>query len=1238
MLHGLLPEAVAQQSNAAFPRTAPPSSNAPAGADTGVAQSKETQPKEAQPRDKGVEQVQAAADRRIRVPYLTGLTLDEARKTAERAGLPIEVRSIESKLPPGRVIRQSPAAEALVPAATTITLFVASSTAAGSSAPAKETQPSANIAPSTQAGAKAATTDPCAAIADSAERLACYDRLSTRPGAPAAKATTTSESKDRPAWAGPPELLGIAIAGDGRRGVAVGAGGVLIVTNDGGDLWKAWRIGASDISAVALSETGNELVVVDAAGARLLSFEDALAGRTDGARTTQLGTGLKAVWRQGDMWIVFGSAGNWYSSTDGAAWTSRQRLDGEFLTRASIEDADLIAMRRGPSSSILRRTAGSRESGWSMLAELPNEHVVALLPLASGSIIAATASGHRYESADGGTLWTRSGTSMPVPRAASTASGSTWMVGNHGAIYSVDRRGNVVPRTSGADGLVTAVAFDRADSRAENLWLAAASGLVLRSVDGARTFEPVGQVPFRVKSLAFSSALRGSARGGAEEEAETSDSGASWTRRAGSAAPVTSDAPGKPRAISSAPARGDGSAAAVLLVLGDRQSRNFASPLAPYARSVAPWAYVAGLAALALLAFAALVPPRPKVQSASVADMLASDKPLDRVTRTDPLKLGPLSAGLARFLRNEATEPPLTIAITGAWGSGKSSLMNLLAGEMRRYGISVVTFNAWHHQKEEHLLASMLTAVKDQAPPRWYSLSGLEFRWHLGMARARRAPLVTALLFFVLGAVIYLALNPGPLQPFADLVKRFTEFVLNPSKGFDWDVSKIPEKLFGAGAFATAVASALTALRRLRAFGVDPAQLTATLASNFSLKEASAQASFRERFAREFCEVTTAMRSGSRPRVLTIFIDDLDRCRPEAVLEVLEAVNFLVSSGDCYIVLGMARERVEACVGLGFEKVAVELVNLASEGKPGEPDADEARRKRREYARQYLEKLINIEVPMPVATVAQAQEIIADDDRRDPRQGGPFEVPAWLASIASFWPLLLAAGLFAAGVGGAQWLARTAPDTAPAAGSPIIASDQKGPAEPAPIELPTKAATATDRAAAGSGELRDAQDGSYGWAPVAALLALAALALVAARLRRVSTVVRDSSDFRLALKIWLPVVVLHQNTPRSIKRFINRVRYLAMLRGQPAPGESDPGPMLVMLAALQQSGAPSLASLADFSTIASQARSDPSAPAAGAVAEALKLQDELLRGAIAPGQFADERRWFEENVTSAHMS
>jgi hypothetical protein len=98
----------------------------------------------------------------------------------------------------------------------------------------------------------------------------------------------------------------------------------------------------------------------------------------------------------------------------------------------------------------------------------------------------------------------------------------------------------------------------------------------------------------------------------------------------------------------------------------------------------------------------------------------------------------------------------------------------------------------------------------------------------------------------------------------------------------------------------------------LQAFGTNPAALLTTISQGNRIADLDAQISFREKFAKEFRDVTQALGVDQQ---LVVFIDDLDRCRPENVRDVLEAVNFLVSSGECFVVMGLERKSVAAAVG-----------------------------------------------------------------------------------------------------------------------------------------------------------------------------------------------------------------------------------------------------------------------------------------------------------------------------------
>ncbi|MDR4519603.1 MAG: P-loop NTPase fold protein [Nitrosomonas sp.] len=122
-----------------------------------------------------------------------------------------------------------------------------------------------------------------------------------------------------------------------------------------------------------------------------------------------------------------------------------------------------------------------------------------------------------------------------------------------------------------------------------------------------------------------------------------------------------------------------------------------------YQRFPAPWFYLI-LLVIALLYVAAFglrarQNRQAQQQPASIAYLGVSDQPAGP-GRADLVGARRVALGLTRFLTNENTQPPLTIAITGEWGSGKSSVMNYLFANLKRKGLRPVWFNAWHHREE----------------------------------------------------------------------------------------------------------------------------------------------------------------------------------------------------------------------------------------------------------------------------------------------------------------------------------------------------------------------------------------------------------------------------------------------------------------------------------------------------------------------------------------------------------
>ncbi len=804
---------------------------------------------------------------------------------------------------------------------------------------------------------------------------------------------------------------------------------------------------------------------------------------------------------------------------------------------------------------------------------------------------AGTATGQIAQSIDAGKNWiikTTLPNAQPITAIAFPTPAAGWVIDDTGSLFAID--GTTAKKTIFSDPQprLTCMHF----SSARHGWVAGYSGAILVTDDAGQTWSrQITAATDDLTSIRFASdARKGWAVCANGTILTTADGGATWA---------------VPR----------------------------------YSRWPAPWYYFCWLILLGLFVPGLKKPPPILAKTTVIEGVGASDRPLEEGD-ADPLHFGETAAALSMFIRNENTPPPLTIAITGPWGSGKSSLMNLLKADLDRNHFRTVSFNAWHHQKEEHLLAALLENVRAQSLPRWWTRDGIEFRWSLLKLRLRRnwltAIIWLAMLSFTAGLVAQNYHHVAEAMKRAgNLIASVSDQVSNtingkksvdepkpppasPSAGpsitpaghrNSLDHPTVPTRVAPAraptvqpagaavslpaelrpppattsaaiitsavpqtprqespehsptvgGAWILALLASAGGLLRvlytsLTAFGVDPANLLATKRADSNKEDISAQTSFRYRFAKEFADVTEAL----NPKSMVVLIDDLDRCRPKNVLAVLEAVNFLVSSGDCYVVLGMDPDKVVPSIGLGFKDVASEMaerVKVAA-GPPIDP-TDVARVQRWDFAQQYLEKLVNIEVPVPRVRPEQALLLTGV-----PQEEVPPRHPWWQRPPRIVWDLLqrlvlspvpwvlcLCALCFLVGRNYIQM---------PTDDSPVAVAR--------PLDATAKAATgvtaATQTAVTPPDHL--ANPGTL-WAGLdqrPSLLLLLVMAVPVALLAgwllsiRSDIEVKDSPDFSAALAIWNPLIYAPRKTPRSVKRYMNRVRYFAMCQRTPDPPRS----------------------------------------------------------------------------------
>lgn len=562
-----------------------------------------------------------------------------------------------------------------------------------------------------------------------------------------------------------------------------------------------------------------------------------------------------------------------------------------------------------------------------------------------------------------------------------------------------------------------------------------------------------------------------------------------------------------------------------------------------------PPGYFLLLLLVLLLVWPVLRAPKVEVVKESIADQLVSDRPLED-ERFDVLGLSRKAEALAEFLANPRTEPPLTFGIMGEWGKGKSSLMNLLRGRLNRDGFTTVWFNAWHHQSEESLLASLLETIRRTRIAPWWTLDGLRFRSNLIAKRLVNGRELDWLLLLS-GFVLFLVLcrwNPMGIQWNLASVESFVDGV----DGKGW-----LNRLLDGGALLVTMfplgISFLTFWRLIRkglvVFNSKPSRLLADLAGKATLGDMSEKVGFREEFRREFSEVAEALRHAP----LVVFIDDLDRCQPGKVMEILESINFLVTCGPCYFVVAMDKRQITRAIIVEDSQV----INLFQ-------DKGEA------HAQEYLEKIINIEVPVPEPGPDSYKRLMTLQEAV-PGRSSRISDARWQETLKNL-PIYLVLG-FLLYLSGSLLRAPAAVPilTGLTADTLKTGSDSSVTLAGTPVSshnLATQGENASNPTLPTGIGLEAALP--FAWDPISppvflsgtqapwtrpfavaipalcgALLAWAALAWIFQRRRRTF---RDSQDFLQAVDAWHPLIFLGARTPRAVKKFLNRLRFFAVLR------------------------------------------------------------------------------------------
>lgn len=298
----------------------------------------------------------------------------------------------------------------------------------------------------------------------------------------------------------------------------------------------------------------------------------------------------------------------------------------------------------------------------------------------------------------------------------------------------------------------------------------------------------------------------------------------------------------------------------------------------------------------------------------------------DLPTERDTLDFKPYVEALADACNT--SETPLTIGIFGTWGSGKTSLMQMIKKTLPKKH-TVVWFNAWKYDKEDslwralilNLLFAVRSKIKDNESTE--ALDYLESMLYQSFDIEKTGGVKIDLLnlggIFTKGAVqLGLSFIPG-----GTLLNKFIE-----------EVQKN-----GANALTDEFTQSIHRER-----------------SKIHIEQIRSLEKFEDKFK-------ILIQSYIAPGRLVVFIDDLDRCLPEKAIEVLEAIKLFLDIPNCVFVLGID----QGVISRGVEIRYKEFSQMRDEQSNNLIDGE-----------KYLEKIIQLPFQIPPIEIQNLGDFVGD--------------------------------------------------------------------------------------------------------------------------------------------------------------------------------------------------------------------------------------------------------------------
>ena len=293
-------------------------------------------------------------------------------------------------------------------------------------------------------------------------------------------------------------------------------------------------------------------------------------------------------------------------------------------------------------------------------------------------------------------------------------------------------------------------------------------------------------------------------------------------------------------------------------------------------------------------------------------------------------------------------QPPFTAGVYGEWGSGKTTFVSFVAEYLKRLsggGASTlfISFSAWRYKTADEIWRALILTIarrildvpdpSDQpvvaAPPRldlWDRVKALLGADALVLRAERTLP---------------------------DAQSRYDDLVARLDKSLYGGISKTAPTMDATETSIPVAKSVVAAMS-----GVSPmvAAIRGVFGFNTDLDlsklvDRSQNESTRQRIESldEFKSILLELFSNEARRVF-VFVDDLDRCMPDAALDLLEAIKIFLPSTPCVFVVAAD----EALIGQGLR---IRFRDVVDPGSSSDVNAFMNKK-----GREYFEKIIQLPV------------------------------------------------------------------------------------------------------------------------------------------------------------------------------------------------------------------------------------------------------------------------------------